>query len=70
MSDPYIGEIRTTALTTVPVGWALCNGQLLNIGPASEGQTDGSHETRERGLPNDRVADGLAGRAGLPSGPR
>jgi microcystin-dependent protein len=27
----YIGEVRTTAFTFAPNGWALCNGQLLSI---------------------------------------
>jgi len=28
---PYIGEIRIFAGNFAPVGWALCNGQLLSI---------------------------------------
>ena len=31
MADPYLGEVRMFAGTFAPVGWALCNGQLLNI---------------------------------------
>lgn len=31
MSEPYLGEIRMFAGNYAPVGWALCNGQLLNI---------------------------------------
>lgn len=31
MSDNYIGEIRMTGFYFAPVGWALCNGQLLSI---------------------------------------
>ncbi len=31
MSDPFIGEIRVFAGNFAPVGWALCNGQLLPI---------------------------------------
>ncbi|CCF82962.1 phage tail protein [Nitrolancea hollandica] len=31
MSDPYIGEIRMFGGNFAPVGWALCNGQLLSI---------------------------------------
>ncbi|MDF2629719.1 MAG: phage tail protein [Symbiobacteriaceae bacterium] len=31
MSDMYIGEIRMFAGTFAPMGWALCNGQLLSI---------------------------------------
>ena len=31
MAQPYIGEIRIFAGDFVPLGWALCNGQLLAI---------------------------------------
>jgi microcystin-dependent protein len=31
MSEPYIGEIRRFAFNFAPVGWAMCNGQLLPI---------------------------------------
>jgi microcystin-dependent protein len=31
MSQPYIGEIRMAGFNFAPVGWALCNGQLLAI---------------------------------------
>ena len=31
MSDPYVSEIRMFASNFAPVGWALCNGQLLTI---------------------------------------
>jgi microcystin-dependent protein len=31
MSDPYIGEIRLFAGNFAPVGWALCQGQLMPI---------------------------------------
>lgn len=31
MSDPYIGEIRMVGFNFAPVGWALCNGQILPI---------------------------------------
>lgn len=29
--DPFLGEIRMFAGNFAPVGWALCNGQLLSI---------------------------------------
>lgn len=29
--DPYIGEIRIVGFSFAPIGWALCNGQLLPI---------------------------------------
>lgn len=28
---PYLGEIRFVAFSFAPMGWALCNGQLLSI---------------------------------------
>lgn len=31
MVEPFVGEIRTFAFGIVPTGWALCNGQLLQI---------------------------------------
>jgi microcystin-dependent protein len=31
MSQPYVGEIRQFAGNFAPVGWALCNGAILNI---------------------------------------
>jgi microcystin-dependent protein len=36
MSNPYVGEIRMFAGNFAPVGWALCQGQLL---PISENET-------------------------------
>lgn len=29
--DPYVGEIRLFAGNYAPVGWALCNGQIISI---------------------------------------
>jgi len=29
--DPYVGEIRLFSGNYAPVGWALCNGQIMNI---------------------------------------
>jgi len=31
VSEPFVGEIRLFAFNFAPVGWALCNGQLLSI---------------------------------------
>jgi microcystin-dependent protein len=36
MADPYVGEIRMVGFSFPPVGWELCNGQLL---PISENET-------------------------------
>jgi microcystin-dependent protein len=29
--DPYIGQLMLVAFNYAPVGWALCNGQLISI---------------------------------------
>lgn len=31
MSQPFVGEIRCVGFNFAPVGWSLCNGQLLPI---------------------------------------
>ncbi len=31
MSEPFLGEIRAFGFGFPPQGWALCNGQLLNV---------------------------------------
>lgn len=31
MSDPFLGEIKLVGFNFAPVGWALCNGQILPI---------------------------------------
>jgi microcystin-dependent protein len=31
MANPYLGEIRMFGFNFAPVGWAMCNGQLLPI---------------------------------------
>jgi microcystin-dependent protein len=31
MADPFVGEIRIVPFNFAPVGWALCNGQILPI---------------------------------------
>ncbi|RTE08539.1 phage tail protein [Paenibacillus whitsoniae] len=31
MSDQYVGEIRMFSGTFAPIGWLLCNGQIVNI---------------------------------------
>jgi microcystin-dependent protein len=33
MSDPYVGQIIAVGFSFAPVGWALCNGQTLQITP-------------------------------------
>jgi microcystin-dependent protein len=31
MADPFLGEIRVFPFNFAPVGWALCNGQVMSI---------------------------------------
>lgn len=57
MADPFIGEIRLFGGTFPPVGWALCNGQLLAIAQydalfALVGTTYGGDGVTTFGLPN------------------
>lgn len=70
MSDPFLGEIRMVGFNFNPVGWALCNGQLLPIAQNSAlfallGTTFGGNGTTTFGLPD------LRGRApvGMGNGP-
>jgi microcystin-dependent protein len=57
MSTPYLGEIRMAGFNFAPVGWALCNGQLLPISEYSAlfaliGTTYGGDGQTTFGLPN------------------
>lgn len=65
--DQYIGEIRLFGFGFAPVGWALCNGQLLAIASNNAlfsllGTTYGGNGTTTFGLPD------LRGRAPLGQG--
>lgn len=67
MSDPFLGEIRTTSFAFAPKGWALCNGQLLAINQNQAlfsilGTTYGGNGTTNFALPD------LRGRAPLHAG--
>jgi microcystin-dependent protein len=31
MAEPYVGEIRMFGFNFAPVGWAMCNGQIMSI---------------------------------------
>jgi microcystin-dependent protein len=55
--DQYIGQILMVAFNFAPVGWALCNGQLLPITQNTAlfsllGTTYGGDGVRTFGLPN------------------
>ncbi|PQV49132.1 phage tail protein [Paraburkholderia sp. BL21I4N1] len=70
MSDPYLGEIRMVGFNFAPVGWALCQGQIVSIAQnnalfALLGTTFGGTGTTTFGLPN------FSGRApvGMGQGP-
>ncbi|MCM3657525.1 tail fiber protein [Agromyces mediolanus] len=61
MAEPFVGEIRVFAGSFAPVGWELCNGQLLSIAQndalfALIGTTYGGDGITTFGLPD------LAGR--------
>ena len=55
--DPYLGEIRCFGFSFPPLGWALCNGQLLAIATNDAlfsllGTTYGGDGVTTFGLPN------------------
>ena len=57
MANQFIGEIRMTGFNFAPVGWALCNGQLLAISQYSAlfsllGTYYGGNGTQTFALPN------------------
>ncbi len=67
MADPYIGEIRMFAGNYAPMGWALCDGQILQIQQytalfAILGTTYGGNGQTTFGLPD------LRGRAPIHMG--
>ena len=67
MSSPYVGEIRMFGGNFAPVGWALCQGQLMAISQNDTlfnliGTTYGGDGQNTFGLPN------LAGRAPIHQG--
>lgn len=72
MSDQYLGEIRLVGFNFAPVGWAMCDGQLLSIAQntalfALLGTTYGGNGVSTFALPNlqSRVAVGMGQGAGL-----
>ena len=57
MSEPYIGEIRMVGFNFAPVGWAFCDGSLLQISQNDAlfnliGTTYGGDGQNTFGLPN------------------
>jgi microcystin-dependent protein len=57
MATPYLGEIRAVGFNFAPFGWAMCNGQLMQISQADAlysllGTTYGGDGVNTFGLPN------------------
>ncbi|MFM0594970.1 MULTISPECIES: phage tail protein [Paraburkholderia] len=57
MSDPFLGEIRMVGFNFAPVGWALCQGQIVSVSQNSAlfallGTTFGGNGQTSFGLPN------------------
>jgi microcystin-dependent protein len=74
MSDQYLGEIRPTAFNYAPMGWALCQGQILPISTYSAlfsllGTNFGGDGRTTFGLPDlrGRVGIGVGNGIGLSS---
>lgn len=72
MSDPFIGEIRPFPYTFAPYGWAVCEGQILNVVQnqalfALLGIAFGGNGSTTFGLPNlkDRAPRGVGQGPGL-----
>jgi microcystin-dependent protein len=57
VTEPFVGEIRIFGFNFAPIGWALCNGQLLPISQNTAlfsllGTTYGGNGTSNFALPN------------------
>ncbi len=71
--SPYLGEIRLTSFQFAPIGWALCNGQLLSISQNTAlfsllGTYYGGNGTSNFALPNLQARSPLHVSADLPIG--
>jgi len=72
MGDQYIGEIRLFPYNFIPMGWAACDGSLLNVSANAAlysllGTTYGGNGTSTFGLPDlrSRVPVGVGQGTGL-----
>jgi microcystin-dependent protein len=72
MSQPFVGQVIAVGVNFAPVGWALCNGQLLDISQYQAlytliGTTYGGNGQTTFALPNlqGRVAVGVGQGPGL-----
>lgn len=75
MSDPFVGEIRLFAGNFAPIGWAMCNGQLLPISQNTAlfsllGTTYGGDGRSTFALPNLQASQPLGPGAGPGLTPR
>ncbi|MEM7116125.1 MAG: tail fiber protein [Chloroflexota bacterium] len=75
MTTPFLGEIRMFAGTFAPVGWALCDGQLINVTDNEAlfsviGSTYGGDGRVTFGLPDMRGRVPLGQGSGLALTPR
>jgi microcystin-dependent protein len=75
MSDQYVAEIRIVAFNFAPVGWALCNGQLMTISQNTAlfsllGTQYGGNGTSNFALPNFQGAAVMAAGQGAGLSPR
>jgi len=64
MSDPFLAEIKIVSFNFPPKGWALCNGQLMQISQNQAlfsllGTTYGGNGTTTFALPDLRVGSGF-----------
>ena len=73
MSDPFLGEIKMMSFGFAPRGWALCNGQIMQIAQNQAlfsllGTTYGGNGTTTFALPDFRGRTGLHIGNGIPQG--
>lgn len=67
--DPFVAEIRIFPFNFAPVGWAMCNGQILPISQNTAlfslvGTTYGGNGTSNFALPNFQGMGAYARRTG------
>src|SRR5580765_2753699 len=73
MPEPFLAEVRLFAGTFAPVGWALCNGQLLSISQNTAlfsllGTTYGGNGQTTFALPDFRGRIGVGAGGGFTQG--
>jgi microcystin-dependent protein len=73
MAEPFIGELRCVGFNFPPKGWALCNGQLLQISQNQAlfsilGTTYGGDGRTTFGLPNLQGSTPIHTGSGFPLG--